>query len=446
MTRRRARSRVRLSTCSRSSADSHDRSPTPLSSRSQSIESASADASDWKNAPRPCASAQSPRPSSEEDVPHAPRKSWAIGVTASAQRCVVLSCSFWAALAILPARVGLHDGDHLRFQVGRRRDGARAREPRGALQHVLLRRQRFLPDGVEEVARVAQHVALAARAVAIGALEDDRRVEIGAEEARDDGERGGALRRVGGCRSGVAEPRELARLREAALRLAILELGRVLGDLAPDVVREARLRSLRLRRDAEPEGQAAPRILHAVDVRAVLALRHAHAVLVHVVDAALLVAGLRCGPRGKRRSERPRKAQHDPRPGASGSPHLGTFLLGANACVPRIRARFDASRGICADDRAERRPGETDEAVGGSVPADDARGEEPGLATNLIFEPLMPCLGAALCGDIDAVRAWLGCGPWVRGDPIDSNSPCVIRLSNLPARGAGCPKKPEVPA
>jgi hypothetical protein len=69
----------------------------------------------------------------------------------AAQRGLVVQ--LLGGLGDLAARIGLHDGDQLRFQIARRRDGAGAREPGGALEHVLLRRQRLLPDGVEEVAR-----------------------------------------------------------------------------------------------------------------------------------------------------------------------------------------------------------------------------------------------------------------------------------------------------
>ena len=78
--------------------------------------------------------------------------------------------------------------------------------------------------------------------------------------------------------------------------------------------REAGLRRLRLRWDAEPEEDAAPRILDAVVARTVLALHDTLAVLVHVVDAGLLVLRLPCEPGSRgddREKPRPRQRTYD---------------------------------------------------------------------------------------------------------------------------------------
>src|SRR4029450_6911723 len=130
-----------------------------------------------------------------------------------------------------------------------------------------------------------------------------------------------------GRRARVPEARQLLRRLEAALQLAVLQLGGVLGDLPAHVVREACLRRLPLRRHAEPERESATGILHAAAIRFVLALGNLRAVLVHVVDAALLVAGLRrCAPRdGDRKQTSKRK--NSSRPDTSSSTHVGTFPL-----------------------------------------------------------------------------------------------------------------------
>src|SRR5262249_25877432 len=191
-----------------------------------------------------------------------------------------------------PARVGLDHRVQLARELGRRADGRvriAARHPAGAVEGVLLRLERLLPDALEEIGGVARHLALAARPVLVEVVGDDRRVEVRSEEARDDAERRGARRGIGRGGARVSEGGKLLRRLQTLAGVTLLGLRSVLRDLAADVVGEAGLRGLRLGRDAQPEDDAAAGVLDAVEDGAVLALGDALAELVHVVDARLLV-------------------------------------------------------------------------------------------------------------------------------------------------------------
>ncbi len=154
------------------------------------------------------------------------------------------------------------------------------------------------PEIVDDAVGALEDLGLAIRAVTVDVVVDDRRVEIGAEERRDD---------VAGCRARGRVDRRRADVREirgvqarAVFEVVVHRALQLLGDLVAGVVGQARLRGQRVARIAEAVGLAASGIAHAVPVRLALLFRDVRRRLGEIVEAALLIGRLRRSERRPR--------------------------------------------------------------------------------------------------------------------------------------------------